>query len=93
MAHHVFDTWGQPNLDLFATRYNKCPIFVSLTPDARALDTDALTIDWEGMFAYAFPPTIDSTSGPAEVPADTSVHSAAHSPLLAEAELVPRANE
>ena len=56
MAHHVFDIWGQPNINLFAIRDNKCPTFVLPTPDARAPDTDALTMDWEGMFAYAFPP-------------------------------------
>ena len=56
MAIHVFDLWGHPNVDLF-TRYNhKCPKFVSPNPDARAVKTYARTIDWEGMFAYAFPP-------------------------------------
>ena len=55
MANHVFNLWGHPNV----TWYNhKCPMFVLPAPDARALDTDALTIALEGMFAYAFPPQI-----------------------------------
>ena len=53
MALHVFNIWEQPNFDLFVTQYNtKCPTFVSATPDARALDMDALTMDWEGLFAF-----------------------------------------
>ena len=41
-------------------------MFVSPTPDARALDTEALTTDWEGMFCLciALPPPTYSTSGP-----------------------------
>ena len=37
--------WGQPNLNLFATRFNtKCPAFVSPTPNNTALNTDALAM-------------------------------------------------
>ena len=79
MANHVFNILGQPNIDLFVTWYNhKCPTFVSPIPDTRALNTDALTMDGEGMFVYTFPPFPDS------------LHSASHSMILAEAELVPR---
>ena len=54
----MFDQWGTPNVDLFATRYNKrLPVFVSPVPDSQALEIDALAIQWEGMSAYAFPPT------------------------------------
>ena len=56
MANHVFNIWEHPNVDLFVTWYNhKCPTFVSTNPDVRTLDTVVLTIDWEGMFAFAFP--------------------------------------
>ena len=56
MANHALDTWGHPNMDLFATWYNhRCPTFVLPTLNGRAVDRDPLTIDWEWMFAYAFP--------------------------------------
>jgi len=48
----------QLEIDLFATRWNrKLPTFVSPFPDQEAWDTDALSIPWEGMIGYAFPPT------------------------------------
>ena len=54
---YSFDQWGYPNLNLFATRFHtKCPTFVSPAPDNRSLDTDALAMSWEGIFAYALPP-------------------------------------
>ena len=57
VADWVFQSWGRPLLDLFATRYNnKLPTFVSPVPDKQALETDALSMDWEGLWAYAYPP-------------------------------------
>ena len=54
----VWDTWHQPMIDLFATKLNnRLPLYVSPLPDSRALETDALSLDWSGMDAYAFPPT------------------------------------
>lgn len=54
----IFDHWGSPLVDLFATRHNKkCAAFVSPVPDREALDIDALSMSWEGMDAYAYPPT------------------------------------
>ena len=58
---HVVDricqVWGTPQIDLFATRYNrKFPQFVSPIPDETALAVDALSISWKGLRAYAFPP-------------------------------------
>ena len=48
----------QPHIDLFATRFNhKLPLFVSLVPDSLAFAVDALTLPWEDLDAYAFPPT------------------------------------
>jgi len=56
-AQLLFDRWGQPNLDLFATRHNrKLSVFVSPVPDPLALGADALSLDWEGFLAYAYPP-------------------------------------
>lgn len=56
-AELIFRTWGRPHVDLFATSVNhKLPTYVSPIPDPAALDVDALSISWEGMYAYAFPP-------------------------------------
>ena len=50
--------WHRPQIDLFATRFNhKLPQFVSPVPDSLAVAVDALTLPWEELDAYAFPPT------------------------------------
>ena len=50
--------WHRPQIDLFATRFNhKLPLFVSPVPDTLAVAVDALTLPWEDLDAYAFPPT------------------------------------
>ena len=57
IVRSVFAIWDTPNVDLFATRFNsQCPTFVSPAPDPSAIDVDALSISWEGMNAYAYPP-------------------------------------
>ena len=49
--------WGNPNIDLFATSLNfKVTTFVSPVPDPRAYAVDAMSLSWEGMFDYVFPP-------------------------------------
>jgi len=49
---------GTPHIDLFATSLNtKLPVYVSPYPDPLAWDTDALSMSWEGIWGYAFPPT------------------------------------
>ena len=49
--------WHQPQVDLFATRFNnKLPQFVSPVPDPRAWAVDALSLSWEDLDPYAFPP-------------------------------------
>ena len=54
----LFLRWGNPHLDLFATRHNtKCEQFVSPVPDNNALAVDALSLNFDGMEAYAYPPT------------------------------------
>ena len=45
------------NLDLFATRLNhKLPLYVSQIPDQKALSIEALTMNWNHIHGYAFPP-------------------------------------
>jgi hypothetical protein len=44
-------------LDLFATSLNhKLETFVSPVPDPLSFAVDAMSLSWDGMFAYAFPP-------------------------------------
>ena len=57
--------WHRPQIDLFATRFNnKLPLFVSPVPDTRAAAVDALTLPWEDLDAYAFPPTAARIEAP-----------------------------
>jgi hypothetical protein len=50
--------WGIPQIDLFATRFNtQLQTFISPYPDDRAAGEDALSLDWNQMCAYAYPPT------------------------------------
>ena len=56
--HRLCNKWHRPQVDLFATRFNhKLPQFVSPVPDKQAIAVDALTLPWEDLDAYAFPPT------------------------------------
>ena len=53
----ICSRWHQPQVDRFATRFNnKLPQFVSLVPDPQAWAVDALSLSWEGLDPYAFPP-------------------------------------
>ena len=53
----LFSKWAQPQVDLFATRFNhKLPQFVSLVPDLTAWAVDALSLPWGNLDVYAFPP-------------------------------------
>ena len=53
----VLSVTGYPNIDLFATRLNnRLPVYVSPIPDDRALAIDALSMNWDRIHAYAFPP-------------------------------------
>ena len=50
--------WHRPQIDLFATRFNnKLPLFVSPFPDPMASAVDELSLPWEDLDPYAFPPT------------------------------------
>ncbi|XP_033726763.1 uncharacterized protein LOC117316331 [Pecten maximus] len=49
--------WETPLVDLFATALNfQIQTFVSPVPDPLAWEVDALSLSWEGLLAYAFPP-------------------------------------
>ena len=53
----ICNRWNRPQIDLFATRFkNKLPLFVSPVPDPLATAVDALSLSWEDLDAYAFPP-------------------------------------
>ena len=53
----LFQIWGTPLIDLFASKEHKqTPLFCSWIPHQDALAKDALSISWEGMFAYVYPP-------------------------------------
>lgn len=57
VADLIFLKWGRPLVDLCATHLNhKCPLFVSPVPDPRAWAVDALTVSFQGLEAYAYPP-------------------------------------
>ena len=54
----LWQVWDKPLVDLFATRYNaKLSCFVSPVPDDLAFGVDAMSMSWEGIHAYAYPPT------------------------------------
>ena len=54
----ICNQWHWPQIDLFAMRFNhKLPQFVSPVPDSLAVAVDALTLPWDDLDAYAFPPT------------------------------------
>uniref|UniRef100_A0A914YL49 Reverse transcriptase domain-containing protein n=1 Tax=Panagrolaimus superbus TaxID=310955 RepID=A0A914YL49_9BILA len=53
----LFDKWGIPEVDLFASRLNhKCDRYFSFNPDPNAEGTDAFAHNWKDFNAYAFPP-------------------------------------
>lgn len=53
----ITETFGLPDIDLFATRINKkCNRYVSWKRDPEAFDIDAFTLRWNHHNFYAFPP-------------------------------------
>ena len=57
IANKIFQIMDFPSIYLFATRLNhRLPIYVSPIPDQKALSIDALSMDWNRIHAYAFPP-------------------------------------
>ena len=57
IANKIFQIMDFPSIDLFATRLNhRLPLYVSPIPDQKALSIDAISMDWNRINAYAFPP-------------------------------------
>ena len=55
----LFQRLGTPMVDLFATRLNhRLPMYVSPMLDPAAWAVDALSLSWNQMFGYAFPPFV-----------------------------------
>ncbi|MPC54371.1 hypothetical protein E2C01_048282 [Portunus trituberculatus] len=53
----VFQLWGSPLVDLFATALTcRLPLYVSPLPDQEAWRQDAFSFSWDGLDLYAFPP-------------------------------------
>ena len=53
----VFEIWGTPMVDLFATALNRrLPVYCSPVPDPMAWQVDAFTVPWDDLDAYAYPP-------------------------------------
>ncbi|EYC23896.1 hypothetical protein Y032_0014g2204 [Ancylostoma ceylanicum] len=56
-AMSLFQRWGVPEVDLFASRSNaKCQKYFSFLPDPDSTAVDAFKQSWLGISAYAFPP-------------------------------------
>ncbi|KAJ1131499.1 hypothetical protein NDU88_009835 [Pleurodeles waltl] len=56
-ARLIFQRWGFPRVDLFATLENAhCPLFCSLQYPMQGALGDAFQITWCGQLLYAFPP-------------------------------------
>ena len=54
----IREVFFDPLIDLFATSANhKVPVFYSPLPESTALGTDAMSHSWDGLWAYAYPPT------------------------------------
>ena len=57
IANKIFQIMDFPSIDLFATRLkHRLPLYVSPILDQKALSIDALTMDWNRIHAYVFPP-------------------------------------
>ena len=57
VVSRIFHLWDCPMMDLFATFHNKkTQLFCSWMTHQKAFAIDAMSISWQNMFAYAFPP-------------------------------------
>ena len=55
--HRINQRLGPLKVDLFASRLtHQLPMYISWRPDPMAMATDALTMNWAGLRAYANPP-------------------------------------
>ena len=56
-ADHIFNLFDRPFVDLFASADNhKLPTFCTRFHHPMAWGLDALSLDWDGLSTYAFPP-------------------------------------
>ena len=54
----LWQVWDRPFVDMFATaRNSQLPVYYSLGVDHQASGTNALTMNWDLIFRYAYPPT------------------------------------
>ena len=57
VAKSLFDQFGKPEIDLFASRLNsKCSKYASYKPDPDAYHVNAFSLCWLNLNAYIFPP-------------------------------------
>jgi hypothetical protein len=57
VCRSIFQRLDRPHVDLFASAVNhQLPAYYSWSRDPKALGRDALSADWSGIIAYAFPP-------------------------------------
>ena len=54
--HMVCQIWHKPMVDMFATKLNKLPLYISPVPDPNAISVDALNILWEALDGYVYCP-------------------------------------
>ena len=53
----LVDMWGVPEIDLFASRLNhQVAAYVAWKPDPEAVAIDSLSLQWDYLLLYAFPP-------------------------------------
>ncbi|XP_069609161.1 uncharacterized protein [Ranitomeya imitator] len=83
----VVRRWGQPVVDLFATRNRKVKLFCSLNPRENPLAVDAFLIKWVFSTGLCFPTTEPDTSSGEENQGGSS-ESHPYRPLLAQKNLV-----
>ena len=58
VADRIFRAWGRPFVDLFALGKNtKLAIYVSPIREEMSWKVDSLVQNWNGLYAYAYPPT------------------------------------
>ena len=58
VADRLFRAWGRPFVDLFALGKNtKLAIYVSPIREEACWKVDILVQNWDGLYAYAYPPT------------------------------------
>ena len=54
----LWQVWDRPFVDMFATaRHSQLPVYYSLRVDHQASGMNALTMNWDLIFGYAFPLT------------------------------------